>query len=144
MFKLICLSTFKPICYVQYKEDVPLLDKCTQIYNNIKYSNKESILLSPYYLFNNYDRLISKYGLKGVDGYIYKLVDIDYRDNKVILKNSEIFGYTIESNKSLEGLNREIDIKYNKCFFIIRKYEVNSILTSLLGLEYKIIEDNEI
>ena len=88
--------------------------------------------------------LLSKYGLKAVDGYIYKLVDIDYRDNKVILKNSEIFGYTIESNKSLEGLNREIDINYNKCFFIIRKYEVNSILTSLLGLEYKIIEDNEI
>ena len=88
--------------------------------------------------------LLSKYGLKAVDGYIYKLVDIDYRDNKVILKNSEIFGYTVESNKSLEGLNREIDIKYNKCFFIIRKYEVNSILTSLLGLEYKIIEDNEI
>ena len=88
--------------------------------------------------------LLSKYGLKAVDGYIYKLVDINYRDNKVILKNSEIFGYTVESNKSLEGLNREIDIKYNKCFFIIRKYEVNSILTSLLGLEYKIIEDNEI
>ena len=88
--------------------------------------------------------LLSKYGLKAVDGYIYKLVDIDYRDNKVILKNSEIFGYTIESNKSLEGLNREIDINYNKCFFIIRKYEVNSILTSWLGLEYKIIEDNEI
>ena len=87
---------------------------------------------------------LSKYGLKAVDGYIYKLVDIDYRDNKVILKNSEIFGYTVESNKSLEGLNREIDIKYNKCFFIIRKYEVNSILTSWLGLEYKIIEDNEI
>ena len=141
MFKLICLSTFKPICYVRYKEDIPLLDKCNLLYFNIKY---KSILFSPYYLLNNYDMLLSKYGLKAVDGYIYKLVDIDYRDNKVILKNSEIFGYTVESNKSLEGLNREIDIKYNKCFFIIRKYEVNSILTSLLGLEYKIIEDNEI
>ena len=141
MFKLICLSTFKPICYVRYKEDVPLLDKCNLLYSNIKY---KSILFSPYYLLNNYDMLLSKYGLKAVDGYIYKLVDIDYRDNKVILKNSEIFGYTIESNKSLEGLNREIDIKYNKCFFIIRKYEVNSILTSWLGLEYKIIEDNDI
>ncbi len=141
MFKLICLSTFKPICYVQYKEDIPLLDKCNHLYSNIKY---KSILFSPYYLLNNYNMLLSKYGLKAVDGYIYKLVDIDYRDNKVILKNSEIFGYTVESNKSLEGLNREIDIKYNKCFFIIRKYEVNSILTSLLGLEYKIIEDNEI
>lgn len=142
MFKLICLSTFKPICYVQYKEDVPLLDKCTQIYNNIKYSNKESILLSPYYLFNNYDRLISKYGLKGVDGYIYKLVDIDYRDNKVILKNSEIFGYTVESNKSLEGLNNQIARTYHKCFFSIRKYEVGSILTSWAGLDYKIVENN--
>lgn len=141
MFKLICLSTFKPICYVRYKEDIPLLDKCNLLYSNIKY---KSILFSPYYLLNNYNMLLSKYGLKAVDGYIYKLVDIDYRDNKVILKNSEIFGYTVESNKSLEGLNREIDIKYNKCFFIIRKYEVNSILTSLLGLEYKIIEDNEI
>lgn len=141
MFKLICLSTFKPICYVRYKEDIPLLDKCNLLYSNIKY---KSILFSPYYLLNNYDMLLSKYGLKAVDGYIYKLVDIDYRDNKVILKNSEIFGYTIESNKSLEGLNREIDINYNKCFFIIRKYEVNSILTSWLGLEYKIIEDNEI
>ena len=141
MFKLICLSTFKPICYVRYKEDIPLLNKCNLLYFNIKY---KSILFSPYYLLNNYDMLLSKYGLKAVDGYIYKLVDIDYRDNKVILKNSEIFGYTVESNKSLEGLNREIDIKYNKCFFIIRKYEVNSILTSLLGLEYKIIEDNEI
>lgn len=141
MFKLICLSTFKPICYVRYKEDVPLLDKCNLLYSNIKY---KSILFSPYYLLNNYDMLLSKYGLKAVDGYIYKLVDIDYRDNKVILKNSEIFGYTIESNKSLEGLNREIDINYNKCFFIIRKYEVNSILTSWLGLEYKIIEDNDI
>ena len=141
MFKLICLSTFKPICYVRYKEDIPLLDKCNLLYSNIKY---KSILFSPYYLLNNYDMLLSKYGLKAVDGYIYKLVDIDYRDNKVILKNSEIFGYTIESNKSLEGLNREIDINYNKCFFIIRKYEVNSILTSWLGLEYKIIEDNDI
>ncbi len=141
MFKLICLSTFKPICYVRYKEDIPLLDKCNLLYSNIKY---KSILFSPYYLLNNYNMLLSKYGLKAVDGYIYKLVDIDYRDNKVILKNSEIFGYTVESNKSLEGLNREIDIKYNKCFFVIRKYEVNSILTSLLGLEYKIIEDNEI
>lgn len=141
MFKLICLSTFKPICYVRYKEDIPLLDKCNLLYSNIKY---KSILFSPYYLLNNYDMLLSKYGLKAVDGYIYKLVDIDYRDNKVILKNSEIFGYTVESNKSLEGLNREIDINYNKCFFIIRKYEVNSILTSWLGLEYKIIEDNEI
>ena len=141
MFKLICLSTFKPICYVRYKEDVPLLDKCNLLYSYIKY---KSILFSPYYLLNNYDILLSKYGLKAVDGYIYKLVDINYRDNKVILKNSEIFGYTIESNKSLEGLNREIDINYNKCFFIIRKYEVNSILTSWLGLEYKIIEDNEI
>ena len=141
MFKLICLSTFKPICYVRYKEDIPLLDKCNHLYSNIKY---KSILFSPYYLLNNYDMLLSKYGLKAVDGYIYKLVDIDYRDNKVILKNSEIFGYTVESNKSLEGLNREIDINYNKCFFIIRKYEVNSILTSWLGLEYKIIEDNDI
>ena len=141
MFKLICLSTFKPICYVRYKEDIPLLDKCNYLYSNIKY---KSILFSPYYLLNNYNMLLSKYGLKAVDGYIYKLVDIDYRDNKVILKNSEIFGYTIESNKSLEGLNREIDINYNKCFFIIRKYEVNSILTSWLGLEYKIIEDNDI
>lgn len=141
MFKLICLSTFKPICYVRYKEDIPLLDKCNHLYFILKY---KSILFSPYYLLNNYDMLLSKYGLKAVDGYIYKLVDIDYRDNKVILKNSEIFGYTIESNKSLEGLNREIDINYNKCFFIIRKYEVNSILTSWLGLEYKIIEDNEI
>lgn len=141
MFKLICLSTFKPICYVRYKEDIPLLDKCNHLYSYIKY---KSILFSPYYLLNNYDMLLSKYGLKAVDGYIYKLVDIDYRDNKVILKNSEIFGYTVESNKSLEGLNREIDTNYNKCFFIIRKYEVNSILTSWLGLEYKIIEDNEI
>ena len=141
MFKLICLSTFKPICYVRYKEDIPLLDKCNYLYSNIKY---KSILFSPYYLLNNYNMLLSKYGLKAVDGYIYKLVDIDYRDNKVILKNSEIFGYTVESNKSLEGLNREIDINYNKCFFIIRKYEVNSILTSWLGLEYKIIEDNDI
>ena len=108
MFKLICLSTFKPICYVRYKEDIPLLDKCNHLYSNIKY---KSILFSPYYLLNNYNMLLSKYGLKAVDGYIYKLVDIDYRDNKVILKNSEIFGYTVESNKSLEGLNREIDIK---------------------------------
>ena len=47
MFKLICLSTFKPICYVQYKEDVPLLDKCNLLYSNIKYTlkNKGNLLL---------------------------------------------------------------------------------------------------
>ena len=142
MFKLICLSTFKSVGYVQYSEDIPLLDKCNQIYDNLKYSNREAILLSPYYLLNNYDTLISEWGLKAVDGYIYKLIDINYRDNKVILKNSETFGYTVESNQSLEGLNKEIDSTYNKCFFSIRSYEVGSTLTSWAGLEYKIVEDN--
>lgn len=142
MFKLICLSTFKSIVYVQYEEDLPLIDKCNQIYNNIKYSSRETVLLSPYYLLNNYDRLISKWGLKAADGYIYKLIDIDYRNNKVILKNSETFGYTVESNHSLEGLNREIDTTYHRCFFSLRGYEVGSTLISWDGLEYKIIEDN--